>query len=230
MGIVGLFSTSLWACRISCGGYSGIACAAELTLLFFFSIKLNFKGKKMAVSSRAVDYWTDDAVLRCFSVLVRWLARCVEHSRKMILVEEPSFGGGENTRCRTCLDELRRTYSKTNSREELSDFCACTGPVGTGLGAVCVERGGQTWPKKYVGLHKHTHKNTQTEKVVQGALPSYAVRYEEEKKAQCCALRAQNSLRLVLRRLFLSFLPGCFLFMWPMPRAALYQQAVCETE
>ena len=26
----------------------------------------------MAVSSRAVGYWADDAVQQCFSVLVRW--------------------------------------------------------------------------------------------------------------------------------------------------------------
>ena len=26
----------------------------------------------MAVLPRAVDYWTDDAVHQCFSVLVRW--------------------------------------------------------------------------------------------------------------------------------------------------------------
>ena len=30
-----------------------------------------------------------------------------------------------------------------------------------------------------VDLHKHAHKHTQTEKVVQGTLPSYAIRYEE---------------------------------------------------
>ena len=93
-----LFSTSLWACRyivrrllgyymcggtysrracglvgISCGGYSGIICAAELTnCTLFFSVKLNFQQEKMPVSSRIGDYWIDDdAVQQCFSVLVR---------------------------------------------------------------------------------------------------------------------------------------------------------------
>ena len=45
--------------------------------------------------------------------------------------------------------------------EELSVFCACTGPIGTGLGAVYVDRGGQTWPKRtltYTNIHTNTHK------------------------------------------------------------------------
>ena len=54
--------------------------------------------------------------------------------------------------------------------------------------------------EKHVDLHKHAHKHTQIEKVVQDALPSYAIRYEEaffpvenqEKKAQRCALRAPH--------------------------------------
>ena len=32
--------------------------------------------------------------------------------------------------------------------EKISLVCACTEPAGTGIGAVCVERGGQTSPKK----------------------------------------------------------------------------------
>ena len=112
----------------------------------------------MAVSSHAVDYWTDDAVQQFFSVLVR-LVRCFEKSKKHI--EEPSFGGGENTRCRTCLDELSRTYSETSVRRVVC-YCACTGPVGNGLGAVYVQCSGQTWPKKKTDLHKHTHKHTDT--------------------------------------------------------------------
>ena len=57
-------------------------------------------------------------------------------------------------------------------REELSVVCACTGPVGAGLGAVYVECGGRMWPKIMSTYKKHAHKHTQTEKVVQGTLPS----------------------------------------------------------
>ena len=46
-------------------------------------------------------------------------------------------------------------------REELSVICACRGPVGTGLGAVYVDRGGQTWPKN---MFTHTNKHTSTYK------------------------------------------------------------------
>ena len=89
----------------------------------------------MAVSSRAVDYWTDDAVQQCFSALVRWYD--VWKIRKKN-IEEPSFGGGQNTRCRTCLDELSRTYSETSSRRVVCFLCE---PVGTGLGAAYVKCG-----------------------------------------------------------------------------------------
>ena len=45
-------------------------------------------------------------------------------------------------------------------REELSVICACTEPVGTGVGTVYVECGGQTWPKTmltYTNLHTLDH-------------------------------------------------------------------------
>ena len=48
---------------------------------------------------------------------------------------------GEDT-----LGELLKTHSETN-RELLAVICACTGPVGIGLGAVHIECGGRTWPK-----------------------------------------------------------------------------------
>ena len=67
----------------------------------------------MAISSRAVEYWTDDAVQQCSSVLVCW---CDVLKTREKNIEEPSLGGGENTRCRTCIDELSRTYSETSSR------------------------------------------------------------------------------------------------------------------
>ena len=45
VGIVGIFSTSLWASRYIVRRLLalGIICAAELTLIFFSSIKLNFQ-------------------------------------------------------------------------------------------------------------------------------------------------------------------------------------------
>ena len=37
------------------------------------------------------------------------------------------------------------------AREELSVICACAqGPIGTGLGAVYAECGGQMWPKNLI--------------------------------------------------------------------------------
>ena len=47
-------------------------------------------------------------------------------------------------------------------REELPVICACTGPVETGLGALYVECGGQTWPKKRLTLHEHTLTNRES--------------------------------------------------------------------
>ena len=59
------------------------------------------------------------------------------------------LGACENTRCRTCLDEFSTAYSETSSRRVGCHLVyACTGPVGTDLGAVYVECGAQTWPKK----------------------------------------------------------------------------------
>ena len=52
----------------------------------------------------------------------------------------------EITLCRASTNSQRLTAKP--AREELPKFCACTGPVGTVLGAVYVECGGQTWPKK----------------------------------------------------------------------------------
>ena len=68
----------------------------------------------------------------------------------------------------------RRLTAKP-AREELSVICACTGPVGTALGAVYAECGGQTWPKNLIQTFTHTH----TEKVIRGTLPSYATRDED---------------------------------------------------
>ena len=83
-------------------------------------------------------------------------------------------------------------------REELAVIFACTGPVGTRLGAVYVECGGQTWPKKMLA-HTTIHTNTRTQrKVLQGTLPSYAIRYEKafslgNPKKKGSALRASRA-------------------------------------
>ena len=47
----------------------------------------------------------------------------------------------------------------------VSSACACTEPAGTGTGAVCVERGGQTWsPQKIMNqTHMLTHTCGETE-------------------------------------------------------------------
>ena len=51
------------------------------------------------------------------------------------------------------------------AREQSLNFCACTAPGGTGLGAVCVECGGQTSvDEKNLDLNKHTHKHTHEQK------------------------------------------------------------------
>ena len=63
VGTVALLSTSLWACRY-------IVRRNELYSSFLGKIEFS-KKKKMVISSRAVAYWTDDAVQQCFSVLVR---------------------------------------------------------------------------------------------------------------------------------------------------------------
>ena len=48
------------------------------------------------------------------------------------------------------------------AREDWSVICACTGPVGTGLGAVHVECGGRTWPFSFLlntNIHAHRERN-----------------------------------------------------------------------
>ena len=53
------------------------------------------------------------------------------------------------------LDELSTTYAKP-AREEFAVICACTGPVGTGLGAVYVACGGQNVAGKNVDWQETT--------------------------------------------------------------------------
>ena len=85
VGIVGSFSSSLWACGHCCGrtldelvglsvyrarllGY--YMCGGTHFTPFFLGKIEFFKNKKMAVSSRAVDCWTD--VTRFSSVTQFW--------------------------------------------------------------------------------------------------------------------------------------------------------------
>ena len=76
--------------------------------------------------------------------------------------------------------------------------CACTGPVGTGLGAVYVNAVDKRGRKNVTYTYTQTY--TQTEKAVQGTLPSDAIRYEEAffpwktKKKTGSALRASRAL------------------------------------
>ena len=74
VGIVGLFWTSLWACRYfgrrllgycMCGGTNS-------TLLFSVELKLQKEENGRFSSREAVDFWADDAVQQFFSVLVHW--------------------------------------------------------------------------------------------------------------------------------------------------------------
>ena len=60
-----------------------------------------------------------------------------------------------NTRCRACLDQLKTMYSKT-AREGFVSMCACTEPVRTGIGAVCVEYGRPKWP---LTMLNHTNRH-----------------------------------------------------------------------
>ena len=46
------------------------------------------------------------------------------------------------------------------AREGFVSMCACTEPVGTGIGAVCVEYGRLRWPitmLNHTHIHTHTH-------------------------------------------------------------------------
>ena len=53
----------------------------------------------------------------------------------------PVVGACGITRCRTYLDELSATYSEKTRARRIVCIFACTGPVGTGLGAVYAECG-----------------------------------------------------------------------------------------
>ena len=88
----------------------------------------------MAVLSRAVDYWTDDAFQQCSSVLVRWydvLKYQKMDSKTQVFV-------AVKTHVAASASTNSQGLTAKSVREELSAVCACTGPVGTGLGAVRV--------------------------------------------------------------------------------------------
>ena len=52
--------------------------------------------------------------------------------------------------------------SPARAREGFVCVFACTEPAGTGNGAMCVERGGQMWPKKLLNTHDDTVAQTHT--------------------------------------------------------------------
>ena len=62
------------------------------------------------------------------------------------------------------------TNSTTAPARGFFSLCTCTEPAGADIGAVCVERRGQTWPKKMLS---HTHPHTLKDKQKQGNLISY---------------------------------------------------------
>ena len=70
-------------------------------------------------------------------------------------------------------------------REGVLRVCASTEPAGTGIGDVCIERGGEAWTEKMLN-HTRKPKHRHTEKLKEGTLPSCPSLYEEaskEKKA-----------------------------------------------
>ena len=91
------------------------------------------------------------------------------------------------------------------AQEELSVICACTGPVGTGLGAVHVECGGQTCPKKNVDLRKHaqTHKQRKSSKAPYPRMRSDMKRLFFLGKTKKKRLSAARLARLIIN----SFVP-----------------------
>ena len=115
------------------------------------------------------------------------------------------FGGGENTRCRTCLDEISRTYSEP-VREEFSVFVRARNPSVLAV-VPCTLSAVDKCGRRNVGLHKHTHKHTQTEKVVQGSQPYPRMRSDMKRlfllakpRKNGSALRASRASLLSLFR------------------------------
>ena len=120
VGNVGLFSTSLWACRYIVRRFLGYFMCGGTNSTIFFSVKLNFPKEKMAVSSRAVDYWTDDAVQQCFSVLVRWydaLKTRKKTKRNPILVAVKTHVAAPAS------TNSQKTCSETSSRRVVCFLC-----------------------------------------------------------------------------------------------------------
>ena len=101
-----------------------------------------------------------------------------------------------------CLPQLaRRTLNDLqphhHAKISLVCVCACAEPVGTGIGPVCVERGGQTCPKQVLNhAHTMTHARTQLQrKSEQGTLLSFdpflRVSFPLENEEKRLALRAR---------------------------------------
>ena len=67
-----------------------------------------------------------------------------------------------------------------------NSVCACTESAGTGTGAVCVERGGLTWPKKGLN-HKEGGTHIQLGKIKRGTAVlseevSISLKHQEKRK------------------------------------------------
>ena len=126
-----LFSTRVWACgycglildelvglSIYCAllGYFMCGGTTVVTLLLFFLGRVDFSNRKK---------WPFHDVLSIIGHMTRFssVSQFWYVGTMFRKLEEPSFGGGENTRCRTCLDELSRTYSETSSRRVICYLC-----------------------------------------------------------------------------------------------------------
>ena len=87
------------------------------------------------------------------------------------------------------------------TREGFVSVSACTELAGTGIGAVCVERGRQTWPEKTI--ESHTQLTDFIEKTKNEATYARTIRYEDS----LFPLQNQEKKdsRFALPRLFLNF-------------------------
>ena len=86
------------------------------------------------------------------------------------------------------------------AREGFVSMCACTEPVRTGIGAVCVECGRLKWP---ITMLNYTHTNTHTlpEKIKKTPYTPRMTRYEEAFfpwKTKKKRLRASRFARLII--------------------------------
>ena len=89
-------------------------------------------------------------------------------------------------------------------REELPVICACTGPVGAGLGSVYVECGGQTWAEKmltYTNIHTNTHKHRKSFKAPYPRMRSDMIFSLEKQERLSAARFARLTVNIEKRQL-----------------------------